>query len=49
LNASVDDRLEGTAASVAAAIMNGVNIIRVHDVKAMKRVAMIIDAILYAQ
>ncbi len=45
LNASVDERLEGTAASVAVSIMNGANIVRVHDVKAMKRVALVTDAI----
>ncbi len=45
LNLPVNERLEGTAASVAAAIMNGANIIRVHDVKEMKRVAQMIDAI----
>lgn len=45
LNASVSDRLEGTAASVAAGIMNGANIIRVHDVKEMKRIAVVVDAI----
>lgn len=41
-------RLEGTAASVAAAIMNGCHIVRVHDVAAMKKVAAITDAILHA-
>lgn len=41
-------RLEGTAATVAAAIINGCHIIRVHDVAAMKKVAAITDAILYA-
>lgn len=45
LNAPVDDRLEGTAASVAVSIMNGANIIRVHDIKEMKRVASVVDAI----
>ncbi|MDD8019074.1 MAG: dihydropteroate synthase [Bacteroidota bacterium] len=45
LDVSVDERVEGTAASVAVAIMNGANIIRVHDVKEMKRVAIIVDAI----
>ncbi|MFA6540020.1 MAG: dihydropteroate synthase [Bacteroidota bacterium] len=45
LNAPVSDRLVGTAASVAAGIMNGANIIRVHDVKEMKRIAVVIDAI----
>ncbi len=39
------DRLEGTAAAVTAAILNGADIIRVHDVKAMKRVALVSDAI----
>jgi dihydropteroate synthase len=46
LDLPVDDRLEGTAAAVAAAIMNGANIIRVHDLKQMKRVAMTVDAII---
>lgn len=41
-------RLEGTAASVAAAIMNGCHIVRVHDVAAMKKVAAVTDAIVYA-
>jgi dihydropteroate synthase len=45
LDLPVDERLEGTAATVAASILNGANIIRVHDVKAMKRVARMIDAI----
>lgn len=39
------DRLEGTAAAAAIAIMNGANIIRVHDVKEMVRVARVADAI----
>jgi len=39
------DRLEGTAAAVTAAIMNGAHIVRVHDVKFMKRVAGMADAI----
>lgn len=33
-----EERLEGTCAVVAIAVMKGANIIRVHDVKAMKRV-----------
>lgn len=45
LDLPVDQRLEGTAASVAVSIMHGANIIRVHDVKAMKRVALVTDAI----
>lgn len=39
------DRLEGTAAAIAVSIMKGANIIRVHDVKEMARVARVIDAI----
>lgn len=39
------DRLEGTAAAVAVSIMKGANIIRVHDVREMARVAKVIDAI----
>jgi len=39
------ERIFGTAASVAAAIRNGADIIRVHDVKQMKQVAMVTDAI----
>jgi dihydropteroate synthase len=33
---------------VTAAIMNGAHVIRVHDVKAMKKVAAMADAILRA-
>jgi dihydropteroate synthase len=40
------ERLEGTAASVAAAIMNGSSVVRVHDVKFMKKVAAMTDAII---
>lgn len=43
LELPVDERLEGTAAAVAVAIMNGANVVRVHDVKEMKRVAKIVD------
>jgi len=45
LNTTVDERIEGTAASVTVSIMNGANIIRVHDVKEMKRVAIVTNAI----
>jgi dihydropteroate synthase len=39
------DRVEGTAATVAIGIERGADIIRVHDVRAMKRVAMMTDSI----
>ena len=42
------ERGEGTAASVAAAIMNGCHIVRVHDVAATKKVAAVVDAVIRA-
>jgi dihydropteroate synthase len=45
LDLPVDDRLEGTAASVAAAILRGADIVRVHDVKAMARVVRVAEAL----
>jgi dihydropteroate synthase len=45
LNLPPDQRLEGTAAAVALAIDRGADIVRVHDVQAMTRVARIADAI----
>ncbi len=45
LGLPVEERLEGTAAAVAACVFNGANIVRVHDVKQMKRVVIIADAI----
>jgi len=39
------ERLEGTAAAVTAAILNGADIVRVHDVGVMKRVASMADAV----
>ncbi|KPL02854.1 MAG: dihydropteroate synthase [candidate division Zixibacteria bacterium SM23_73_2] len=40
-----NERLEGSLAALAVAIVNGANIIRVHDVKESKRVARIVDSI----
>jgi len=42
---SAEDRLEGSAAAAAIGIFNGANIIRVHDVKEMVRVARVADGI----
>jgi dihydropteroate synthase len=39
------DRVEGTAATVTLAIANGADIVRVHDVRAMTRVARMTDAV----
>jgi len=43
--AGVGERMEGTAAVVTAAILNGCQIVRVHDVASMKKVAMMADAL----
>jgi dihydropteroate synthase len=45
LDLPADQRVEGTAATVAVGIANGADIIRVHDVKEMVRVARMTDAI----
>ncbi|GEM_PF-733516 len=39
LDLPVDERLEGTAAAVATGVLGGAAVVRVHDVKEMKRVA----------
>lgn len=43
----VGERLEGTIASTVIGIMNGADIVRVHDVRQVKRAAEIADAIKY--
>lgn len=45
LDAPVEARLEGTAAAVTVSILRGANIVRVHDVEEMKKVAIIADAL----
>ena len=45
LRQPVDERIEGTAVIVAIAIMKGANIIRVHNIKVMKAIAKMVDAI----
>ncbi len=47
-NAPPEQRLWGTAATVAAAILQGVHIVRVHDVAEMVQVVRVTDAILRA-
>ncbi|MBI3032887.1 dihydropteroate synthase [Candidatus Woesearchaeota archaeon] len=41
----VEDRLEGTLAAHAVAVMHGANIVRVHDVKEHKKMLAVLDAI----
>lgn len=45
LDLPADQRVEGTAAAIAVGITRGADIIRVHDVKEMARVAKMTDAI----
>ena len=40
------EREEGTMATVAVAILNGANIVRVHEVERMRRVVQVVDAVL---
>jgi dihydropteroate synthase len=45
LGTDITEREEGTAAAVSAAVLNGANIVRVHNVGMIKRVVKVIDAI----
>jgi dihydropteroate synthase len=45
MNLPPGERIEGTAAAVAVAVTRGADIVRVHDVRAMARVARMSDAI----
>ena len=45
LNLPVESRIEGTSATITASILNGANIVRVHDVLEMKRVTEISEKI----
>jgi dihydropteroate synthase len=45
LDTPIEDRLEGTAAAVASGVMNGADIVRVHDVREMARIVRMIDAV----
>jgi dihydropteroate synthase len=43
LDLPVNDRMEGTAATVTAAVLRGADVVRVHDVREMARVVKIAD------
>jgi len=43
LDVPVDERMEGTAATVTAAVLRGADVVRVHDVLEMTRVARVAD------
>ncbi|WP_103110466.1 dihydropteroate synthase [Brevibacillus reuszeri] len=46
LDLPVEERVEGTAATVALGVAKGCHMVRVHDVKEMKRVTKMMDAML---
>jgi len=46
LQKEIEARLEGTAAAIAAGIMNGADIIRIHDAAALYDVAKMVDSII---
>ena len=48
LDSPLEYRLEGTLAAVSAGILNGASIVRVHDVKEVKRTVIITDKIMGA-
>jgi dihydropteroate synthase len=43
LDLPADERVEGTAATVTAAVLRGTDVVRVHDVRAMTRVVRVAD------
>ncbi len=43
---TLEERLEGTLASLAVSIMNGADILRVHDVKSAQKVAKLVHAVM---
>ena len=49
LDLPVTERVEGTAATVALGISKGCKIIRVHDIKEIKRVCRMMDAMMYPE
>src|SRR6185295_7102133 len=48
LDLPVGERLWGTAAAVAACVLGGAHVVRVHDVREMAQVARLCDAVLDA-
>jgi len=46
LNASPQDRLEGSIAAAVVSILKGASVLRVHDVKAVRRAALVAEAII---
>jgi dihydropteroate synthase len=47
-DSSLEERMEGTLASIAISIWNGADIVRVHDVKKTKKVVQLVSAVMKA-
>jgi dihydropteroate synthase len=45
---TVEERLEGTLASIAVSLWNGADVVRVHDVRSARKVVDLVDAIMKA-
>jgi dihydropteroate synthase len=43
------ERLEGTLAAVTAAVLNGAHVVRVHDVRAVRRAVIVADALRHSE
>jgi len=48
-NSPLEERKEGTLASIAISVWNGADIVRVHDVKSAKKTVQLVDAIMKAE
>jgi dihydropteroate synthase len=46
LNAPPQERLEGSIAAAVVSILRGASLLRVHDVKAVKRAALVAESII---
>jgi len=49
LNVPVEERLEGTIASSLISVFNGANILRVHDVRAVRKAVRVAESILNSE
>ena len=46
LNLSINDRIEGTMASITASVINGARIVRVHDIQKTRRTVTVTEKIM---
>ena len=46
LNLPINDRIEGTMASITASVINGARIVRVHDIQKTRRTVTVTEKIM---